>query len=491
MTPFPVEGPIGMESWDVLVLGDGPAALRAAISAADAGANPLLVSESSVGSASGHPPLSGLAASLNETNPSSHIQDTISAGGETTNEEAATRICSSAVENLAELERWGLVLRRSPDGSPHLSQLPGHSIARVAGCGDSTVREVTRTLEEQTMKRKINRRSDLLPVTLVMDNNQVRGIIALDIESGDLIPIQAKSVIVASQGYQGIWSTPSHGSGNGLAISHAAGIKLGGMSSVPMHALTIAGTGTVLPMDILGSGGRIRKDSGEDAGPLEVMDGESCVLDMRFMEKSSEGWFEGTIAKVLNRTGLDVRTEVIPLSPTIVATIGGIPVDTHGRAVFDSGKMWYTGLYAAGRSAFTGMHGGHPLPGNLMLEELVTGSEAGKNAAEWASTSLFGGATRMEEELSAAQSRVDALFSSEGSPVGHAAKALSTAMRIIEGNSDQSSLAVVQASINEISASGIRVTDPSRRMNTELVSALHLEGLLAIAGAISSQEEEE
>ena len=64
-------------------------------------------------------------------------------------------------------------------------------------------------------------------------------------------------------------------------------------------------------------------------------------------------------------------------------------------------------------------------------------------------------------------------------------------MRIIEGNSDQSSLAVVQASINEISASGIRVTDPSRRMNTELVSALHLEGLLAIAGAISSLEEEE
>ena len=182
---------------------------------------------------------------------------------------------------------------------------------------------------------------------------------------------------------------------------------------------------------------------------------------------------------------------MIPLSPTIVATIGGIPIDTHGRAVFDSGKMWYTGLYAAGRSAFTGMHGGHPLPGNLMLEELVTGSEAGKNAAEWASTSLFGGATRMEEELSEAQSRVDALFSSEGSPVGHAAKALSTAMRIIEGNSDQSSLAVVQASINEISASGIRVTDPSRRMNTELVSALHLEGLLAIAGAISSQEEEE
>ena len=491
MTPFPVEGSRAMESWDVLVLGDGPAALRAAISAAEAGANPLLVSASSVGAASGYPPLSGFAASLNETTASSHIQDTISEGGETTNEPAVARICSMAVENLAELERWGLVLRRFPDGSSHLSQLPGHSIARVAGCGDSTVREVTRILEEQTMKRKINRKSDLLPVTLVMDNNQVRGIIALDIESGELLPIQAKSVIVASEGYQGIWSTPSHGSGNGIAISCAAGIRLGGTDSVPMHALTISGTGTVLPMDILGSGGRIRTNSGEDAGPAEVAEGEPCVLDMRSMDKSSEGWFEGTISKVLDRTGLDIRTEVIPLSPTIVATTGGIPIDEQGRAVFKSGKMWYTGLYAAGRSAFTGMHGNSPLPGNLMLEEIVTGSEAGRNAAEWAKTSKFGGSLRMEQELATAQSRVEALFSTEGSPVGHVAKALSNAMKIIDGNSDQSSLAVAQASINEISASGVRVTDPSKKMNTELVSALNVEGLLAIAGRIASEEEEE
>ena len=153
------------------------------------------------------------------------------------------------------------------------------------------MREVTRTLEEQTMKRKINRRSDLLPVTLVMDNNQVRGIIALDIESGDLIPIQAKSVIVASQGYQGIWSAPSHGAGNGLAISH-----------VPNKARR-----NVLGPDARSDNCRywnspadgysgIRRENlkrlREDAGPLEVMDGESCVLDMRFMEKSSEGWFK-------------------------------------------------------------------------------------------------------------------------------------------------------------------------------------------------------
>ena len=480
-----------MESWDVLVLGEGPAALRAAIAASDTGARPLLVSGSSVGVASGFPPISGFAASLNETSPSAHIEDTISAGGDHTDKEAVARICGLAVEALSELERWGLVLRRSKDGLPHMADILGHSFPRVAGCGDSTVREVTRTLEEQTMKRGINRKSDLLPVALVMDNNQARGIVALDIESGELIPIQAKTIIVASQGYQGIWNTPSLGSGNGLAISNAAGIRLKGMANVPMHALTIAGTGMILPMDILGSGGRIRKETGEDASPVEVIGGELCVLDMRSMEKSAEGWFENTESKVLDRTGLDVRNDVLPLSPMIVSTTGGIPVDDHCRAIFDSGKMWYTGLYAAGRSAYTGMHGTTPLPGNLIMEEVVTGMVAGKHAAEWSNNSQFGGHESIQQAVSSSQKKIDHMFSSEGSPVGHVAKALSSAMRIIDGSGDQASMAVAHASINEISSLGMRVTDPSRRMNTELVTALHLEGLLSLAKLISSNEEEE
>ena len=83
------------------------------------------------------------------------------------------------------------------------------------------------------------------------------------------------------------------------------------------------------------------------------------------------------------------------------------------------------------------------------------------------------------------------MFSAEGSPVGHVVKALSSAMRIVDGSGDQSSMAVAQASINEISSLGMRVTDPSRRMNTELVTALHVDGLLSLARVITSIEEEE
>lgn len=97
----------------------------------------------------------------------------------------------------------------------------------------------------------------------------------------------------------------------------------------------------------------------------------------------------------------------------------------------------------------------------------------------------------IDEALSESQKKIDQMFSSEGSPVGHVAKALSSAMRIVDGSGEQSSMAIAQASINEIASLGIRVTDPSRRMNTELVTALHVEGLLSLAMLISSNEEEE
>ncbi len=474
-----------MESWGVIVLGRGPAALRAAISAADAGGSPIIIDGGSIGSGSGTAPLSGLAASVSETSPALHIEDTISMGGETTDKEAAARICDQAVATLAELERWGLVLRRDDSELPHLSGVEGHSVPRLAGCGDSTTREVTRILEEQAIKRGVTRRSDMLPISLVMDNNQTRGIVALDIESGNVIGIQAKAVILATDGYQGLWSDPANGAGTGAAISAGSGISLKGMENVPMHALTVSGTDLSIPMGVLGSGGRIRMETGEDTDSEAVLSGESCVLDLRAMGRESSEWFSQTASRVRDRAGLDISSEVLPLSPSVSATTGGVPVDENGRAVFKEGKMWYTGLYAAGRSCHTGMHGSRPLPGNVLLEDIVTGKTAGSHAATWASNASFGGAEEVSSAEMAAKNKVDSMFGSEGSPVGQVTRALSSAMSNIDGTGEESAMAVAMAGINEISNAGIRVTDPSRSMNTELVSAIHLDGLLTIAKNIA------
>jgi len=77
------------------------------------------------------------------------------------------------------------------------------------------------------------------------------------------------------------------------------------------------------------------------------------------------------------------------------------------------------------------------------------------------------------------------MFGSDGSPVGQVSRALSSVMSNVDGSGEESSLAMAMAGINEIRNSGIRVTDPSRSMNTELVTALHLDGLLTIAKTIA------
>ena len=478
-----------MESWDVVVVGGGPAALRAAIASADADSSPLMIDSYGIGAASGGAPTAGLAASIEETDSSAHLEDTVAAGGESVNQEVASRICSQAVSTLAELERWGLVLRRTEAGLPHASDVPGHSRPRVTGCGDSTLREVTRILEEQAIKRSIPRRTDIVPISLVMDNRQVRGIVGFDLMSGEVVSIQAKAVILATEGHQGMWSNPSQGSGAGAAMAAQAGVRLAGMAHTPRHALTMKGTDLKLPFDLLGSGGRLRREDGEDVGPEAVLDGEQCVLDLRFLDSEAGVWFAQTSRRVKDRSGLDTSLDVIPLSSAVANTTGGAPVDEHGRVTFDNGKMWFTGLYAAGRSAHTGMHGSGLLPGNILLEDLVGGDSAGSHAGEWTSHASFTSSSSIEAAAQAAENQIDNLASDSGDSVSRVSNSLTSIMSAVNGSRDETSLAKAAEELSNLSESGLTLTDKSRVMNTELATALRLQGMLSLAESIVGMED--
>ena len=99
-----------MESWDVVIIGSGPAALRAAIASSDAGTKPIVIDSKSIGSGSGLSPVSGLAASFDEVDSTAHREDTIFAGGEGTNKSAAARVCGEAMNVLSNLENLVIVL---------------------------------------------------------------------------------------------------------------------------------------------------------------------------------------------------------------------------------------------------------------------------------------------------------------------------------------------------------------------------------------------
>jgi|TARA_B100001996_G_scaffold72443_1_gene53199 succinate dehydrogenase/fumarate reductase flavoprotein subunit len=475
-----------MESREVVVIGSGPAALRAAIACSDAGVVPLVIDELGIGSGSGAPPVAGLAASIDELNSQSHMEDTLAAGGEFCNESVVSRTCNEGVPTLAELERWGLALRRRDGGLPHTAPAPGHQVPRLTGCGDSTIREVTRILEEQAIKRDIQRNADYLPLSIVSDNNQVRGLVTLNISTGEIEPFQTKAVILATEGHQGLWSNPNEGAGTGAALAISAGIELRGMGRTPRHPLTIRDCSIHIPMDVLGSGGRIRRENGDDIGPEEALEGEPCVLDLRGLDPDARSWFSQTSLRIRDRLGLDITRDVIPLSPGVAYTIGGAPCDQEGRVIFEgqntgdeSTSLWHTGLYAAGRSANTGMHGASPLPGNILLDDLVSGKAAGAHAATWAPINHFGGSDRIEQAVQEASNLISSIREGEGMTVGNFASKLSSAI-----STGPSSMEAAIAEIHDIKDSGIRLTDTSKVMNTEMVEALRLHGLASVAESI-------
>ena len=475
-----------MESREVVVIGSGPAALRAAIACSDAGVVPLMIDELGVGSGSGSPPVAGLAASIDELNSQSHMDDTLAAGGEFCNESVVSRTCNEGVSTLAELERWGLALRRREGGLPHAAPAPGHQVPRLTGCGDSTSREVTRILEEQAIKRGIQRNADYLPLSIVSDNNQVRGLVTLNISTGEIEPFQTKAVILATEGHQGLWSNPSEGSGTGSALALSAGIELRGMGKTPRHPLTIRDCGIHIPIDVLGSGGRIRRENGDDIGPEEALEGENCVLDLRGMDPEAKFWFSQTSSRIRDRLGLDITRDVVPLSPGVAYTTGGAPCDNEGRVTFQeqntgdsSTSLWHTGLYAAGRSANTGMHGEYPLPGNILLDDLVSGKAAGVHAATWAPANHFGGSDQIDQAVQDVSNIITSIREGEGMTVANFASKLSSAI-----STGSSSKEAALAEINNIKDSGIRLTDTSKVMNTEMVEALRLHGLASVAESI-------
>ena len=467
-----------MESWDVLVIGTGPSALRAAIASSDSGANTVIIHQSPGPIIS--PSTAGLAASLGETTPESHIEDTIALGDESTNEHVVRRTCSSSVEILSELERWGMILRRDNGGMPHLSSVPGHAAPRLSGAGDATSRYLTQILDEQVMKREIQRRQNHIPLSLVMDNSQIRGMVALDLIDGKIKPYQCKAIILADEGYQGLWSSPSIGSGNAIAMAIRAGISPQNLHKVPLHPMVVQGTEIPIPFEILGAGGRYRSEAGEDIDPLNH-EGDA-VVDMRFIDDQHTLWFDSIRKTILDSTGLDISIDVVPVTHQVVETTGGLPVDEKGRVTIESGKMWATGVYAAGPSASTGFHTSSILPGNTMLENLYTGALAGEEAGKWSLNCKFGGSKNILQSLDTANKRIENLYRETGDSVGVAETKLTTqAKSFLAGTVTIESLIETAGK----TADEVRTTTNTRVMNQEIVAALRVQDLGTIAASFA------
>ena len=393
---------------DVVVIGAGCAGMRAAIEAHDAGANVAMLSKihpvrSHSGAAEG-----GINAALgnaSEDDPVKHAYDTVKGSDYLGDQDAIEVLCDEAPGDVYELENWGAVFSRTPDG--RIAQRPFGAAGepRTAYAADITGHVLIHVLYEQVMKRDIPTYEEYFAWKLVVDDDRCQGVIAWDLVEGGLKAIGAKTVILATGGAGRLYTGTTNAyacTGDGMALALRVGVPLKDMEMMQFHPTTLAPTGVLITEGCRGEGAYLLNSQSERflvryapnamelasrdvisrAEQTEIDEGRgldgNVLLDLRHLgaEKILER-LHGTRELSMTFAGVDPIYEPIPVRPGAHYHMGGVDTDLWGRTSLE-------GLYAAGEVACVSVHGANRLGGNALMETITYGKRVGRHASEWA-----------------------------------------------------------------------------------------------------------
>jgi succinate dehydrogenase flavoprotein subunit len=394
--------------YDVVVVGAGCAGMRAAIEAFDVGADVAVISKihpvrSHSGAAEG-----GINAALgnaSEDDPEKHAFDTVKGSDYLGDQDAIQVLCDEAPEDVYQLENWGAVFSRTPEGKIAQRPFGAAGEPRTAYAADITGHVLIQVLYEQMMKRDVLVLEEYFAWKLVVDEGRCQGVICWDLLNGGLKTIGAKTVILATGGagrlYVGTTNAYSC-TGDGMTMALRAGVPLKDMEMMQFHPTTLAPSGVLITEGCRGEGAYLLNSEGErflkDYAPnamelasrdvisraeqTEIDQGRgvdgNVLLDLRHLgaEKIVER-LHGTRELSMTFVGIDPIHDPIPVRPGAHYHMGGVDTDVWGRTELE-------GLYAAGECACVSVHGANRLGGNALMETITYGKRAGRHAAEWA-----------------------------------------------------------------------------------------------------------
>ena len=477
-----------MEAWDILVIGDGPAALRSAAVSAKNGAKTLLISASSLGNG-GTVALEGLAAPIQEMNNRGHREDTIKSGYFLCDQDIVTEKTNMAIDEMNHLEKAGVVFSRDAKGLPMTVKGIGHSSPRVVDAGDASVRDVQQVLEEQCMKHGVVRRGDQLPVMLVNTKQKVDGLITLDMVNGRFVAIQTKAVIIADGGFEGIFNGTGIGFGMDLALQ--SGIPLRDMEFISKTPFGVTNSKLTLSSNMLGYGANLCDTSGNTITAenfVQLCDvtaqSSGAVIDGRDMG-DDKVWWQSAFRTVKSSTGVDMNKYTVGLENRVNQTLGGIATDECGRAVIGSWSRWFTGLYAAGDAACSGLNGAGALPGNRLLDALSGGSSSGNHASQWVKDQSFSNTDNLLASLESCETDFSAKFSKEATDTVQRVGALDNKLLSIAAKftSSPNSSDELSGMIQELEQAG-KLAEAIHLDQQSLIANTNYAGLLRIQAGI-------
>lgn len=419
---------IPASTFDVIIVGAGGSGMRAALQLANKDKNVALVSKvyptrSHTVSAQG-----GITAALgnvSEDNWHWHMFDSVKGSDFLGDQDSIEFMCKMGPEVVYELEHMGLPFSRLDNGKIYQRPFGGQSkdfgkggqAVRTSAAADRTGHALLHTLYQQNLKSGVNFFNEWYALDLIKAiDGSIAGVVALCIETGELLYLRAPAVILATGGAGQVFKTTTNAlinTGDGMGMVLRAGYPLQDMEMWQFHPTGIAGVGVLITEGSRGEGGYLVNKNGErfmeryapHAKDLASRDVVSRAIAIEIREGRGIGERNPYINLKLDHLGADLIEKrlpgirdlskafanvdpvetPIPVLPTCHYIMGGIPTNKHSQVITldASGKdQIVKGLYAVGECACVSVHGANRLGGNSLLDLVVFGRAAGDHVAE-------------------------------------------------------------------------------------------------------------
>ncbi len=435
-----------MLSYDVLIVGAGGGGLMAALEASKAKdvkvgvITKVYPTRSHTGAAQG-----GINAALANVDPSDspevHTFDTVKGSDYLGDQDAIEFMCREAPKRIYELEHLGVPFSRLPDGRIAQRPFGGAGFPRTCYAADKTGHVILHTLYEQCLRNDVDFLNEWFVKELLVDNGEAKGVVAIDIRSGEVHVIKAKAVVFATGGYARVYwvrnSNAIGSTGDGVALCYRAGIPIKDMEFVQFHPTGLRSTGILVTEGARGEGGYLINNKGErfmekyapNKMELAPRDMVARAIETEILE--GRGWGEGMMAYVhldlrhlgakkikerlpqirmlaIDFEGVDPIEEPIPVRPTAHYSMGGIHVEDYETSMTN-----VKGVFAVGECACVSVHGANRLGGNSLLDIVVFGKPAGAAAVEYARSKMEDTTYDYKAEEERARREVEELLKKE------------------------------------------------------------------------------
>ena len=390
---------------DVLVIGAGLAGMRAAIAARANGANTAIISKVHPVRSHSNAAQGGINAALVDRGDpwEDHAYDTVKGSDFLGDQDAIELMCRAAGQAVIDMEHMGVTFSRDDEGRLGTRAFGGQGRARTFFVGDFTGQAMLHVMFEQLIKSGVRRYEEWFVTSLIEEDGQVCGVTALEIRTGQIFAIRAKTLIFCTGGLGRVFEPSTNAlivTGDGMALAYNAGARLMDMEMVQYHPTTLAGSGVLISEAARGEGAYLLDKNGDRfmeryapnmielasrdvvsrAEQTEINAGNGingCVLlDCRHLGETLINEKLSQIREIgIDLAGVDMAKELIPIRPGMHYMMGGIKTDVDGLTNLP-------GVYAAGECACVSVHGGNRLGANSLLDTIIFGRRSGNHAAD-------------------------------------------------------------------------------------------------------------